>query len=193
MTEITNRFSKSKEPKLWNVTQLLLAGETVSWDDLRAVAGGRLSPRTFAFVLRDLEAQGATLIKYRTKEYGTLYRFDPGLAFDPVMRVSKSDGPDALRHPRPPSEAPGAVLSASEDSEVSAYQDHPQKLIEVLLEPLEANESHVDPEEEVSATPEPPSAPAAVEPDDDPSSPGAIDITDDDDLLGVDITTLFGE
>ena len=58
---------------------------------------GNFSPRTMGYVLRGLEDQGATILRLRDKEFGTLYRYDPDCKFEERYRLSKTDGPDAQR------------------------------------------------------------------------------------------------
>ena len=49
------------------------------------------------YVLRGLEDQGATILRLRDNEHGTLYRYDPNCEYDDRYRLSKPDGPDAIR------------------------------------------------------------------------------------------------
>lgn len=94
---IRNPFDMNREPKRYDVAEMLLTGETVSWNDIVSKVGN-FSPRTMGFVLRGLEDQGATILRLRDPEHGTLYRYDPSCAFDHRYRLSKSDGPDAQRY-----------------------------------------------------------------------------------------------
>lgn len=93
---IINPFNPSRDPKRHDVAQLLLSGETVSWNDIVSTVGN-FSPRSMGYVLRGLEDQGATILRLRDNEHGTLYRFDPTCEYDERYRLSKSDGPDAHR------------------------------------------------------------------------------------------------
>jgi len=94
-----NPYDKLRDPKRHNVCALLLSGSTVSWDELRDSAGGRLSPRTFAFILRELEShQHVSILKMRDPEYGTLYRYDASVPYDDHYRLSRATGPDGKRH-----------------------------------------------------------------------------------------------
>lgn len=93
---ITNPFNRTREPKRFDVAELILSGETVSWSDIVKKVGN-FSPRTMGYVLRGLEDQGATILRLRDAEYGTLYRFDPDCEYDDRYRLSKADGPDAHR------------------------------------------------------------------------------------------------
>lgn len=95
-TQIVNPFNASRDPKRYDVAEMLLTGETVSWNDI-VERVGNFSPRTMGYVLRGLEDQGATILRLRDMEYGTLYRYDPTCPFDPRYRLSKPDGPDAER------------------------------------------------------------------------------------------------
>jgi len=95
--EHQNPFDKNREPKRFDVTEMLLTGETVSWNDIITKVGN-FSPRTMGFVLRGLEDQGATILRLRDPEHGTLYRYDPTCSYDERYRLSKPDGPDAKRH-----------------------------------------------------------------------------------------------
>lgn len=91
-----NPFDSKREPKRYDVTELILSGETVSWTEIQEVAGN-FSPRTMGFVLRSLENNGVTVLRLRDAEHGTLYRYDPSCAYDERYRLSKPDGPDAKR------------------------------------------------------------------------------------------------
>jgi len=95
----TNPFNAMTDEKKHQVASLLLSGDTVSWTDLSERVGA-LSPRTMGAVLRALEGGGATILRLRHPEHGTLYRYDPHCEFDPRYRVSRPDGPDALREQR---------------------------------------------------------------------------------------------
>ena len=92
----TNPFDYHDEPKRHDVADMLLSGDTVSWDDILEQVGN-FSARSMGYVLRALEDQGVTLLRLRDVEYGTLYRFDPTTEFEDRYRLSKSDGPDAVR------------------------------------------------------------------------------------------------
>ena len=118
-----NPYSPTHESKKHNVAALLLSGDTVSYDDLRLVAGGHLSPRTFGRILRDLEGQQLSFLRIRDPSLGSLYRFDPLVPFDERFRLGKTDGPDALRQ-----------IEDSEDSEPEGSGKDPRPLIEVLEE-----------------------------------------------------------
>jgi hypothetical protein len=96
MTTIKNPFDKNREPKRFDVADLLLTGKTVSWADICALVGN-FSPRSMGYVLRGLEDQGATVLRLRDPEHGTLYRYDPTTMYEERYRLSKSDGPDAKR------------------------------------------------------------------------------------------------
>lgn len=91
-----NPFDRVREEKKYKVAQMILSGTTVSWTDLIENVGS-LSPRTMGYVLRGLEDQGATILRIRDDEHGTLYRYDPACEYDARFRLSKADGPDALR------------------------------------------------------------------------------------------------
>jgi DNA-binding transcriptional ArsR family regulator len=91
-----NPFDSKRDPKRHDVAEMLLSGETVSWGDIRDEVGN-FSPRTMGFILRALEDQGATILRLRDAEHGTLYRYDPTCEYDERYRLSKSDGPDAKR------------------------------------------------------------------------------------------------
>ena len=104
---ITNPFDKHREPKRYDVTEMLLTKETIAWTDILKKVGN-FSPRTMGYVLRGLENQGATILRLRDKEYGTLYRFDPDCKFEERYRLSKTNGPDAERQEVP---APPAVVA----------------------------------------------------------------------------------
>lgn len=94
--QITNPFHPSREPKRHDVAEMLLKGETVSWNDIVTLVGN-FSPRSMGYVLRGLEDQGATILRLRDNEHGTLYRYDADCPYDERYRLSKSDGPDAHR------------------------------------------------------------------------------------------------
>lgn len=91
-----NPFDRNREPKRFDVAEMLLTGNTVSWNDIVAKVGN-FSPRTMGYVLRGLEDQGATILRLRDVEHGTLYRYDPTTPYDNRYRLSKADGPDAKR------------------------------------------------------------------------------------------------
>tara|TARA_Y100000310_G_scaffold103833_1_gene102188 strand:+ start:221 stop:586 length:366 start_codon:yes stop_codon:yes gene_type:complete len=91
-----NPFDKIREPKRWDVAEMILSRETVSWQDILKKVGN-FSPRTMGFVLRALEDQGLTILRLRDSEYGTLYRYDPECRFEERYRLSKANGPDAQR------------------------------------------------------------------------------------------------
>lgn len=95
-TTHTNPFNAETDNKRHSIAQMLLSGDTLSWTDLSENVGA-LSPRTMGAVLRALEGQGATILRLRHPEHGTLYRYDPACRFDAQFRISKADGPDALR------------------------------------------------------------------------------------------------
>jgi|TARA_X000001382_G_C3128163_1_gene165415 DNA-binding transcriptional ArsR family regulator len=96
MPKHKNPFDKFAEPKRHDVSEMLLSGRTISWDDILEVVGN-FSPRTMGYVLRGLEDQGATILRLRDNEHGTLYRYDPNCEYDDRYRLSKPDGPDAIR------------------------------------------------------------------------------------------------
>ena len=105
--DITNPFDKHREPKRYDVAKMLLTQKTIAWTDILEKVGN-FSPRTMGYVLRGLEDQGATILRLRDKEYGTLYRYDPDCKFEERYRLSKTDGPDAHRQdnlPPPPVQA----------------------------------------------------------------------------------------
>jgi len=91
-----NPFDRIREPKRHDVAQMILSGKTISWDEILAVVGN-FSPRTMGYVLRGLENQNATILRLRDNEHGTLYRYDPNCEYDERYRLSRPDGPDALR------------------------------------------------------------------------------------------------
>lgn len=91
-----NPFDRRTEPKRHDVAELLLTGNTISWDDILEVVGN-FSPRTMGYVLRGLEDQEATILRLRDNVHGTLYRYDPNCDYDDRYRLSKKDGPDAVR------------------------------------------------------------------------------------------------
>lgn len=93
---IKNPFHPSREPKRYDIAELLLTGETVSWNEI-VTRVGNFSPRSMGYVLRGLEDQGATILRLRDNEHGTLYRYDADCEYDPRYRLSKADGSDALR------------------------------------------------------------------------------------------------
>lgn len=95
-TQHINPFDRVREAKRYDVADMLLTGETVSWNDIIERVGN-FSPRTMGYVLRGLEDQGATILRLRDAEHGTLYRYDPSCEYDARFRLSKSDGPDAQR------------------------------------------------------------------------------------------------
>lgn len=96
ITKHKNPFDRQREPKRYDVAEMILTGETISWNDILGKVGN-FSPRTMGFVLRGLEDQGATILRLRDPEHGTLYRYDPTCAYDERYRLSKADGPDAQR------------------------------------------------------------------------------------------------
>lgn len=91
-----NIFHPSRDPKKHAVTELLLSGDTISWSDILQ-HNGNFSPRAMGHVLRGLEDQGATILRVRDPEHGTLYRYDPEVEYDERYRLSKADGADAVR------------------------------------------------------------------------------------------------
>lgn len=95
-TKHSNPFDRVREPKRYDVAEMLLTGETISWNDI-VTKVGNFSPRTMGYVLRGLEDQGATILRLRDAEHGTLYRYDPTCNYDERYRLSKADGPDAIR------------------------------------------------------------------------------------------------
>ena len=107
---IYNPFDKAREPKRYDVAEMLLTKETISWSDICDKVGN-FSPRTMGYVLRGLEDQGATILRLRDSEYGTLYRYDPECKFEERYRLSKRDGPDADRQ-----------REASEPPEIQSYE-----------------------------------------------------------------------
>jgi len=94
--DINNPFDKHREPKRYDVAEMLLTKETIAWTDIMEKVGN-FSPRTMGYVLRGLEDQGAAILRLRDAEYGTLYRYDPDCPFEERYRLSKTDGPDAQR------------------------------------------------------------------------------------------------
>lgn len=96
VSEHENSFDRIREPKRYDVTEMILSGETISWNDILTKVGN-FSPRTMGYVLRSLEDQGATVLRLRDAEHGTLYRYDPSCEYDDRYRLSKPDGPDAVR------------------------------------------------------------------------------------------------
>ena len=96
MTTIKNPFDKNREPKRFDVAELLMTGDTISWGDICEKVGN-FSPRSMGYVLRALEDKGIPLLRLRDPEHGTLYRYDAGTPYEERYRLSKSDGPDAKR------------------------------------------------------------------------------------------------
>lgn len=96
MTTIKNLFDKNREPKRHDATELLLSAKTISWGDICNKVGN-FSPRSMGYVLRSLEDQGATILRLRDPEHGTLYRYDPTSLYEERYRLSKSQGSDAQR------------------------------------------------------------------------------------------------
>jgi DNA-binding transcriptional ArsR family regulator len=101
---ITNPFDRLRDPKRHDVAEMLLSKKTTAWTEILNKVGN-FSPRTMGYVLRALEDQGATILRLRDSEYGTLYRYDPECPFEERYRLSKNDGPDAQRQRQTP-EAP---------------------------------------------------------------------------------------
>ena len=91
-----NPFDKNREPKRYDVAELLLTGETISWTEINEQVG-HFSPRSMGYVLRALEDNKITLLRLRDPELGTLYRCDPATDYEERYRLSKSGGPDAKR------------------------------------------------------------------------------------------------
>ena len=96
MPKQVNPFNKNREPKRYDVAELLLSGDIVSWGDICG-AVGNFSPRSMGYVLRALEDKGVTILRLRDPENGTQYRYDPGTPFEERYRLSKTDGSDAKR------------------------------------------------------------------------------------------------
>ena len=96
MNKHTNPFNKEAEPSRYEVAELLLSGETVSWNDIVNKVG-KFSTRSMGYVLRGLEDQEATILRLRDPEHGTLYRYDPMCTYDERFRLSKTSGSDANR------------------------------------------------------------------------------------------------
>lgn len=105
-----NPFDRVRDAKRHDVAEMILTGETISWTEILE-AVGNFSPRSMGYVLRGLEDQGATILRLRDPEHGTLYRYDPTCEYDERYRLSKSDGPDAIRQK---GEIDGAVEEAEE-------------------------------------------------------------------------------
>lgn len=103
MTHPFNPFDKNREAKKHDVAELLLSGETVSWEEITEEVG-HFSPRSMGYVLRALEDKEITMLRLRDPELGTLYRYDKDTPFEPRYRLSKPDGPDAKRQRRQDSE-----------------------------------------------------------------------------------------
>ena len=91
-----NPFDKNREPKRYDVAELLLTGETISWTEINEQVG-HFSPRSMGYVLRALEDNKITLLRLRDPELGTLYRYDPSTDYEERYRLSKPSGPDAKR------------------------------------------------------------------------------------------------
>jgi hypothetical protein len=109
-TQHINPFDRVREAKRYDVADMLLTGTTVSWNDIIERVGN-FSPRTMGYVLRGLEDQGATILRLRDAEHGTLYRYDPSCEYDARFRLSKSDGPDAQRQKKHNATQPEAAES----------------------------------------------------------------------------------
>ena len=136
-----NPYSPTHESKKHNVAALLLSGDTVSYDDLRLVAGGHLSPRTFGRILRDLEGQQLSFLRIRDPSLGSLYRFDPLVPFDERFRLGKTDGPDALRGVEKHDDDDGDEPEGESESSEEEALPHPRTLVEVLSEfPIDTEE-----------------------------------------------------
>lgn len=93
---VKNPFSKQRNPKRYEVAELVLSGNTVSWQEI-CKAVGKCSPRTMGYILRALEDQGATIHRLRDTEIGTMYKYDPTCEFEERYRLSKANGADARR------------------------------------------------------------------------------------------------
>ncbi len=95
-TKPKNPFNKARDAKRHDVAELLLSGEIVSWADICDTVG-HFSPRSMGYVLRAIEDLGVTILRLRDTENGTLYRYDPTTEYEERYRLSKSNGPDAIR------------------------------------------------------------------------------------------------
>ncbi len=91
-----NPFDRIREPKRHDVAELILSGNTVSWDEILNTVGN-FSTRTMGYVLRALEDQEITILRLRDNEFGTLYRMDLECEYEERYRLSKTTGPDAIR------------------------------------------------------------------------------------------------
>lgn len=102
-THPNNLFEPRIQAKYHVVAEKLLECQPVTFDELKAhvshVLGAdiKLSPRSFAVVLRSLEDQEITVLRQRDKVYGTVYLVDFDVPFKPEFRLSKPDGSDATR------------------------------------------------------------------------------------------------
>ena len=95
-TKVKNPFDKNREPKRYDVAELLLSGNTVSWSEINEQLG-HFSPRSMGYVLRALEDKKITILRLRDPEQGTLYRYDSDTKYEERYRLSKASGPDAKR------------------------------------------------------------------------------------------------
>lgn len=95
-----NPFDPVDESKLYDVAEMLLSGETVSWNDILAEVGS-FSPRSMGRVLRALERQHLSILRLRDPYHGTLYRFDPEVEFDEKYRLSDDGSRDGQRELNP--------------------------------------------------------------------------------------------
>lgn len=106
MSHSRNPFNKKINHKYWVVAEMLLAGEPVTFDDMKASVAqaigpdAKLSPRSLAVVLRKLEDQRESILRQRDKVWGSVYLLDESLDYDPEFRLSKTTGPDALNESR---------------------------------------------------------------------------------------------
>ncbi len=73
-SQVVNPFEKGT-PRHAVAALMLKRGEH-SWEELKAAAGGSLSPRSMGAVLVALETAGGRFKKRKTEEYGVVYEYD---------------------------------------------------------------------------------------------------------------------
>lgn len=87
---IANPYDKNEQPNRHAVAALLLKSGVHSIDELRAEAGGTLSPRTLGGILVDIEDAGWRGRKFMHSEWGLCYETDKTADL-----IGKHDGADA--------------------------------------------------------------------------------------------------
>ena len=85
-----NWFHKQWEAREYRVAERLLTGDTVSFDDLSLAAGSgkQMSKNTLSTVIVMIEDQNGVIVRRKSSDYGTVYRYIPDAEYEPERALT---------------------------------------------------------------------------------------------------------